>query len=117
MGAGRRDLREEVEPFELMKLRLLNGSHSTLAYLGYLSGHETVADAMAAPGFAELLKAMMREEVTPTLPSLPGFDLTAYRAALLERFRNPACAIALGRSPWTARRSCRSGFSARSATG
>ncbi|KTR05574.1 dioxygenase [Aureimonas ureilytica] len=80
----------EVEPFELMKLRLLNGSHSTLAYLGYLSGHETVADAMAAPGFAELLEAMMREEVTPTLPSLPGFDLTAYRAALLERFRNPA---------------------------
>ncbi|WP_019997652.1 mannitol dehydrogenase family protein [Aureimonas ureilytica] len=81
---------EEVEPFELMKLRLLNGSHSTLAYLGYLSGHETVADAMAAPGFAELLEAMMREEVTPTLPSLPGFDLAAYRAALLERFRNPA---------------------------
>lgn len=80
----------DVEPFELMKLRLLNGSHSTLSYLGYLAGHETVADAMAAPGFAALLEGLMREEVSPTLPALPGFDLGAYRAALLERFRNPA---------------------------
>lgn len=80
----------EVEPFEHMKLRLLNGSHSTLAYLGYLSGHETVAEAMAAPGFAALLDAMMTEEVSPTLPPLAGFDLAAYRAALLARFRNPA---------------------------
>ncbi|WP_062119139.1 mannitol dehydrogenase family protein [Aureimonas sp. AU40] len=80
----------DVEPFELMKLRLLNGSHSTLAYLGYLAGHETVADAMAAPGFAELLEAMMREEITPTLPTLPGFDLAGYRAALIHRFQNPA---------------------------
>ncbi len=80
----------DVEPFELMKLRLLNGSHSTLAYLGYLAGHETVADAMSDAPFAALLKAMMAEEIAPTLPPLFGFDLAAYQAELLQRFRNPA---------------------------
>ncbi|MGN8119324.1 mannitol dehydrogenase family protein [Labrys sp. 22185] len=80
----------DVEPFELIKLRLLNASHSTLAYLGYLAGHETVATAMAAPGFAALLEGLMREEASPTLPPLESFDIAAYRAALLDRFRNPA---------------------------
>ncbi|RIY02859.1 mannitol dehydrogenase family protein [Aureimonas flava] len=80
----------DVEPFELMKLRLLNGSHSTLAYLGYLAGHETVSQAMADEPFAALLAGMMSQEIAPTLPPLFGFDLAAYRAELLERFRNPA---------------------------
>jgi fructuronate reductase len=80
----------DVAPFELMKLRLLNGAHSTLAYLGYLMGCPTVAAAMAEPGLATLVEDMMREEVTPTLPALGGFDVAAYRAALLQRFRNPA---------------------------
>lgn len=80
----------DVDAYEVMKLRLLNGSHSTLAYLGYLAGHETVADAMAAPGFAALIRGLMDEEVSPTLPSLPGIDLAAYKADLLARFRNPA---------------------------
>jgi fructuronate reductase len=79
----------DVAPYELMKLRLLNGSHSTLAYLGYLLGRETVASAMQEAGIARLLDGMMRDEVTPTLPALDGFDVTAYRASLLERFRNP----------------------------
>jgi fructuronate reductase len=73
-----------------MKLRLLNGSHSTLAYLGYLAGHETVAAAIAAPGFAGLVEGLMDEEVSPTLPPLPGIDLAAYKADLVARFRNPA---------------------------
>ncbi|CCD85442.1 Uncharacterized oxidoreductase YeiQ [Bradyrhizobium sp. ORS 285] len=80
----------DVAPFELMKLRLLNGAHSTLAYLGYLMGCETVAAAMSEPDLAGLVEDMMREEVTPTLPALGGFDVAAYRAALLQRFRNPA---------------------------
>lgn len=80
----------DVDAFELMKLRLLNGSHSTLAYLGYLAGHETVSDAMAGEGFAALIARMMDEEITPTLPGLPGFDLDAYKEQLRERFRNPA---------------------------
>ena len=80
----------DVAPFELAKLRLLNGSHSTLAYLGSLAGHETVADTMAAPGFAALVRDLMLEEVAPTLPVVPGLDLHCYAASLVARFRNPS---------------------------
>jgi fructuronate reductase len=80
----------DVEPYEHMKLRLLNGSHSTLAYLGYLSGYETVADTMADPAFVRLVEGLMDEEVTPTLHMPPGADLTSYKCALVERFKNPA---------------------------
>ncbi|PWL17613.1 mannitol dehydrogenase [Falsochrobactrum shanghaiense] len=81
---------EDVSAFELMKLRLLNGSHSTLAYLGYLAGHETISDVMQGEGFSALVEALMDVDVTPTLPQLPGFDLAAYKKELRERFRNPA---------------------------
>ncbi|WP_438752973.1 mannitol dehydrogenase family protein [Pararhizobium sp. O133] len=81
---------EDVSAFETMKLRLLNGSHSTLAYLGYLAGAETVAEAMALPGMESLIEGLMREEVSPTLPPLAGFDLDIYRKALIARFKNPA---------------------------
>ena len=80
----------DVTAFELMKLRLLNGSHSTLAYLGFLAGANTVAEAMALPGMEELIEGMMMDEISPTLPALSGFDLAAYRRALLDRFRNKA---------------------------
>ncbi len=80
----------DVAPFELAKLRMLNGSHSTLAYLGYLAGHETVADTMAAPGFAALVRGLMLDEVAPTLPPVPGLDPAVYAGDLVERFRNPA---------------------------
>jgi fructuronate reductase len=79
----------DVAPFELMKLRLLNGSHSTLAYLGYLAGYATVAETMADGAFARLVERLMAE-VTETLPVAPGADVTRYRAALIDRFRNPA---------------------------
>lgn len=80
----------DAEPYEKMKLRLLNGSHSSLAYLGYLAGHETVAEAIAAPGFAAFIRGLMDDEVTPTLDVLGRTDLSAYKAALLCRFANPA---------------------------
>ena len=80
----------DVAPFELAKLRMLNGSHSTLAYLGYLAGHETVAETMAAPGFAALVHGLMIDEAAPTLPPVPGLDLPAYADSLVARFRNPA---------------------------
>ena len=80
----------DVAPYELMKLRLLNGAHSTLAYLGYLMRCETVAEAMQQPALARLVEEMMGDEVTPTLPTLAGFDLVDYRASLLDRFRNAA---------------------------
>jgi fructuronate reductase len=78
-----------VGPYELMKLRLLNGAHSTLAYLGSLAGYETISDVMADPAFAALAAGVM-DDATPTLTMPPGVDLAAYRGALLDRFRNPA---------------------------
>ncbi|SFZ86313.1 fructuronate reductase [Devosia enhydra] len=80
---------EDVEPFELMKLRMLNGSHSSIAYLGYLAGYQHVSEAIADPGIARLIHGLMTEEVMATLP-MPRADLEAYRDALLQRFANPA---------------------------
>lgn len=79
----------DVRPFELMKLRMLNGSHSSLAYLGYLAGYEYVDKAMDDPAFATFIHELMTEEVMSTLPGNMG-NLPGYRDALLERFRNPA---------------------------
>ncbi len=79
----------DVRPFEHMKLRMLNGSHSTLAYLGYLAGHETVAAAISDAPFRALLHALMTDEVMPALRMPAGVDLAAYRDALLVRFANP----------------------------
>ncbi|MFG1215212.1 mannitol dehydrogenase family protein [Xanthobacter flavus] len=84
------ELVSDVEPFEHMKLRLLNGAHSTLAYLGYLAGHATIADTMAVPAFARLVARLQDEEVTPTLHLPAGVDVDAYKRALRERFANPA---------------------------
>jgi fructuronate reductase len=79
----------DVTPFEHMKLRLLNGSHSALAYLGYLAGYETIAATMADSRFAAYARQLMEEAaVTLTVPA--GTDLSAYSATLLERFSNPA---------------------------
>ena len=80
---------EDVEPFERMKLRMLNGSHSTMAYLGYLAGYDYISDVMADEDFVRLVHGLMTEEAMPTL-DMPGVDLGAYRDQLLERFRNPA---------------------------
>jgi fructuronate reductase len=77
----------DAEPYEHAKLRMLNASHSTLAYLGALIGYDTVDQAMADPQLADFVERMLAEEIEPTL-SRPG--LPAYRAELLARFRNPA---------------------------
>jgi fructuronate reductase len=79
----------DVGPFEFMKLRMLNGAHSTLAYLGYLAGYETVAEASADPVLARMLEELWAR-IIPTVPVPPGVDLVVYAAALLQRFRNPA---------------------------
>ena len=77
-----------VEAHELMKLRCLNGTHSTLAYLGYLAGFETISDCVADPDFAALCETLWREEIVPTLEPPVGEDLSAYCARLLERYRD-----------------------------
>ncbi|ODT70030.1 MAG: mannitol dehydrogenase [Pelagibacterium sp. SCN 63-23] len=80
---------QDVEPFEHMKLRMLNGSHSTMAYAGYLGGYQYIAEVMGDPAYVALIHGLMSDEVMPTL-DMPGIDLAVYRDQLLERFRNPA---------------------------
>ena len=91
---------DDVAAYEQAKLRLLNGSHSSLAYLGLLAGHETVADAMRDERLCSLVTAMMKEDVRPTLRTPRGLDLDAYIDAILQRFRNPAIRHALAQIAW-----------------
>jgi fructuronate reductase len=79
----------DVTPFEHMKLRLLNASHSALAYLGYLAGYETIAAVMTDDRFAAFARGVMAESA-PTLSMPAGTDLAGYSASLLQRFANPA---------------------------
>jgi mannitol 2-dehydrogenase len=89
---------DDVRPYELMKLRLLNAGHQVLSYLGYLAGHRRVDGVLADPLFAELVERYMRTEATPTLPPVPGTDLAEYRRTLLDRFANPAVSDTLARN-------------------
>jgi fructuronate reductase len=79
----------DVAPYERMKLRMLNGSHSMMAYLGYLSGHEFVAQVMGDPAFVRFVRNAMAEEIAPTL-EMPRAQTDGYAAQLLERFSNTA---------------------------
>ena len=81
---------DDVAPYEFMKLRLLNASHLAVAGLGRLMGFVTVDEAMADPLVTRYMAALMDRETGPTLPGVPGIDLPAYRATLIERFSNPA---------------------------
>ena len=80
----------EIEPFETLKLRMLNGSHSTLAYLGFLAGHETIAQAARDAALSAFVEQQMLEEIAPTLVAPPGVSVADYGAELMRRFRNPA---------------------------
>ncbi|TIN27505.1 MAG: mannitol dehydrogenase family protein [Mesorhizobium sp.] len=82
---------DDVRPFEDMKLRLLNGSHSAIAYLGLLSGHATVDRAFADPAIRQFVDALWAEAI-PTLPEDAGLDTASYTAELAERFSNTALA-------------------------
>ena len=81
----------DVAPYEAMKLRMLNGTHSMLAYAGFLAGHAYVRDTTADPALARLIQRHF-QAAAATLPPLSGLDTTAYAAALTERFANPAIA-------------------------
>ncbi|MBV8456623.1 MAG: mannitol dehydrogenase family protein [Acetobacteraceae bacterium] len=78
----------DVAPFETMKLRILNGAHSALAYLGASAGIETVADAITDPALAAFLRRLWDADLVPTVPSVPGVSLARYTGLLEERFRN-----------------------------
>jgi len=78
----------DVEPYELMKLRLLNGSHQAMAYFGYLAGYRLVHEAAQNPLFQAFLFSYMDKEAMPTLAPVPGVDLEDYKRTLLERLAN-----------------------------
>jgi fructuronate reductase len=90
LGAVGVELVADVTPYEHMKLRMLNGTHSSLAYLGYLAGHETIADTMADPVFAAYVRRLWKREIVPAVEAPPGVELSAYADALFARYRNPA---------------------------
>jgi mannitol 2-dehydrogenase len=88
---------EDVEPYELMKLRLLNASHQALAYLGCLSGYRYAHEVCQDPLFVRFLLGYMDDEATPTLAPVPGVDLEDYKRTLIERFANPEVRDTLAR--------------------
>jgi fructuronate reductase len=93
-------LTDDVAAYDRAKLRLLNGAHSSLAYLGLLAGHDTVAEAMRDEQLCSLVVAMMKEDIRPTLRAPRGLDLWAYIEAILRRFRNPEIRHALAQIAW-----------------
>ncbi|MEM1164250.1 MAG: mannitol dehydrogenase family protein, partial [Pseudomonadota bacterium] len=80
----------DVAPFEHMKIRMLNGTHSTLAYLGYLAGHKTIAETVADPAFRAFIEKVWKTEIIPTLRAPEGVNLQRYADDLLQRYSNPA---------------------------
>ena len=82
-------MNDDIAGHDRAKLRLLNGAHSTLAYLGSLMEIETVADAMREPALAGFVERLMREDIAPVVDFPRGFDADAYIDAILARFRNP----------------------------
>ena len=87
----------DVEPYELMKLRLLNVSHQALAYFGYLSGYTFAHEAISDPAISSFVTKYMDNEASPTLRPVPGIDLQLYKKTLIERFANPEVRDTLAR--------------------
>ncbi|MFU0854629.1 mannitol dehydrogenase family protein [Kluyvera cryocrescens] len=88
-GSAGAQLVDDVLPWEEMKLRMLNGSHSFLAYLGYLAGYAHISDCMQDESYRRAARHLMMAEQAPTL-GITGVDLSAYADSLIERFSNPA---------------------------
>ena len=83
------ELVSDVLPYEEMKLRMLNGSHSFLAYLGYLAGYQHINDCMEDEHYRHAAYGLMLQEQAPTL-KVQGVDLQDYANRLIARYSNPA---------------------------
>jgi fructuronate reductase len=94
------ELTSDVAAYEQAKLRLLNGAHSFLAYMGLVRGHETVAQAMADADLAAFVRELMWTDIMPSLKAPRGLDLAAYAESLLTRFRNRAIRHQLSQIAW-----------------
>ena len=88
---------EDVEPYERMKIRLLNGSHQVMCYIGMILGLRYAPQAMTDEQVGTLLRRFMDDEAGPLVPAVPGIDLNDYKQTLLDRFANPAINDQLGR--------------------
>ncbi|MDH1264814.1 mannitol dehydrogenase family protein [Pseudomonas sp. GD03944] len=88
---------DDVTPYEEMKIKLLNGSHLALTYLGFLKGYRFVHETMNDPLFRRYVRTFMDLDVTPQLAPVPGIDLDDYKDTLIERFSNQAIADQLER--------------------
>jgi fructuronate reductase len=84
------EMTDDVAPYERIKLRMLNGSHSMLAYLGQLADHAFVSDAVRSDGLRDAVAGLMATDVPPTLALPTGFDLDEYQHDLMSRYANPA---------------------------
>jgi fructuronate reductase len=93
-------LTNDVAGYDRAKLRLLNGAHSTLAYVGLLAGYRTVAEAMGDESLRKLVQALMTQDILPSLKAPRGLDLCAYIQAILRRFNNPNMHHELAQIAW-----------------
>ena len=93
-------LTNDVRGYEQAKLRILNGAHSTLAYIGLALGHETVFEAMSDPALAGFVTRLVHQDIRASLPPIEGLDTQAYADAVLDRFRNPAIRHLLSQIAW-----------------
>ncbi|MBO9714213.1 mannitol dehydrogenase family protein [Sphingomonas sp.] len=90
----------DVRAYERAKLRVLNGAHSTLAYVGLALGHETVFEAMSDPALAGFVTRLVHQDIAACLGAIEGLDVAAYADAVLDRFRNPAIRHLLSQIAW-----------------
>jgi len=81
---------EDVQPFEMMKLRLLNAAHSLMAYLSALAGYDYVHEAMSDRTLRRYVEAFLDREARPVLPPVPGYDVDSFHSELIGRFADPA---------------------------
>jgi fructuronate reductase len=93
-------LAKDVGVYDRAKLRLVNGPHSTLTYIGLLRGHASVAEAMRDDQLAQFVETLMSQDLAPSLGDTPGFDLAQYISAVLARFRNPGIRHLLSQIAW-----------------
>ncbi len=93
-------LAKDVGVYDRAKLRLVNGPHSTLAYIGLLRGHESVADAMRDEQLAQFVEQLMSDDFAPSLGTMPGLEVPHYISAVLARFRNPGIRHLLSQIAW-----------------
>ncbi|MCC5980365.1 MAG: mannitol dehydrogenase family protein [Oceanicaulis sp.] len=91
---------DDVAGHAFAKLRLLNGCHSPLAWLGLACGYESVNDAMADPWLARFITRLAEDEIAPSIAAPDGMDLSAYAATIRARFANPAIRHLLSQIAW-----------------